>query len=156
MEYKNLVDVSNLVIAVLQGAMGRMGLSSDLILAQVKDHMGTEEVQDILSGYGLKIDGSDVKSITDSWVEVVKKIGAAQRVIVENSDESQVVVDLGECAFGPATKLIRGDDKEAIPPCPFIAMLTAALEVNAGKTANVERCEWKPELNTSVFTIGLE
>lgn len=156
MEYRQLVDVSNLVIAVLQGAMGRMGLSPELILAQVKDHMTTKEVQEILNGYGLKIEGSDVKSVTDSWVDAVKKIGAAQRVIIQNTDDSHVVVDIGECAFAPATKVIRGNNKEAIPPCPFVAMLTAALEVNTGKAANVDRCEWKPELNTSVFSISLE
>lgn len=156
MEYRQLVDVSNLIISVLQGAMGRMGLSPELILAQVKDHMTTDEVQNILDQYGLKIAGSDAKSVTDSWVEAVKKIGAAQRVIVQKSDDSQVVVDLGECAFAPATQIIRGDDKEAIPPCPFIAMLSAALEVNTGKSASVDRCEWKPELNTSIFTISLE
>lgn len=156
MEYKELVDLSNLVIAILQGAMGRMGLSSELILAQVKDHMTSKEVQDILAGYGLKIDGSDVKSVADSWAEVVKKIGAAQRLNFEKIDDSQIVVDLGECAFAPATKIIRGDDREAIPPCPFIAMLIAALEVNTGKTATLDRCQFKPEMNTSVFTIGLE
>ncbi len=156
MEYKDLLDLSNLVVSVMQGAMGRMGLSPELILAQIKDHMTSKEIQDVFKSYGLKIEGSDVKSITDSFVDVMKKIGAAQRVIIEKVDESQVVIDMGECAFAPATKIIRGDNKEAIPPCPFISMLTAAIEVNTGKTTNVERCQWKPELNTSVFTIGLE
>jgi hypothetical protein len=156
MEYRELVDISNLVISVLQGAMGRMGLSSELILAQVKDHMESKDIQDTFAQHGLKVDGSDIKSVTDSWVGAVKKIGAAQRVIIEDVGDSKVVVDIGECVFAPATQAIRGNDKETIPPCPFIAMLTAALEVNTGKTANVDRCEWKPELNTSIFTISLE
>ncbi|MFW9843712.1 MAG: hypothetical protein ACFFEV_03985 [Candidatus Thorarchaeota archaeon] len=156
MEYKELLDLSNLVISVMQGAMGRMGLSPDLILAQVKDHMTSTEMQDVFSNYGLKISGSDVKSISDSFVSTMNELGAAQRCIVEKADDSELVIDIGECAFAPATKIIRGDDREAIPPCPFISMLSAAIEVNLGKSASVERCQWKPELNTSVFTISLE
>jgi hypothetical protein len=156
MEYKNLLDLSNLVISILQGSMGRMGLSSELILAQVKDHMATPEIQNTFDGYKMKITGADVQSVVKSWEDVTKEIGATQRVIIEDLSDTQVVVDIGECAFATATKIIRGDDKDAIPPCPFIAMLTAAIEVNTGKNTVVESCKWKPELNTSVFTISME
>ena len=133
-----------------------MGLSSELILAQVKDHMTLKEVQDTLSSYGVVIEGSDIKTIVESWSESVRNIGAAQRLNVEIKSDSQIIVDIGECVFAQATAHIRMEDPKTIPPCPFVSMLTAAIEVNTGKMTNITECEYKPELNTSIFTVVVE
>lgn len=155
MEYKQLLDTSNVVVAAMAKALENMGLSSPLIISQVATILNGE-VKDLAASTGLNVNGSDVKSVTESFVAEMKKLGAAQRVELVSAGDSEVVMDLGECVFAPATKAIRGNDLTMIPPCPFMAVLTAALKAGTGKDFGVTTCEWKPELNTSIFTLSSE
>jgi hypothetical protein len=155
MEYKQLLDTSNVVVAAMAKALENMGLSSPLIISQVAGILN-DEAKELAASTGISINGSDVNSITDSFVEEMKKLGAAQRVELVSVGDSEVVIDLGECIFAPATKAIRGSDLTMIPPCPFMAVLTAALKAGTGKDFGVTNCDWKPELNTSVFTLSTE
>ncbi|MHA1907281.1 MAG: hypothetical protein ACW98Y_08300 [Candidatus Thorarchaeota archaeon] len=156
MDFKGMVDVSNLIVATMQEAMNNMGLNGDLILAQVKNAIGAESIQNLMVSSGIKIEGTDVTSVLQSWKAAMNELGAAQRCEIVSNGSSEIVVDLGECVFAPATAIIRGDDKEAIPPCPFIGMLSASLTKATGKVFDLTRCQFKPEMNTSIFTLVAE
>jgi len=65
-------------------------------------------------------------------------------------------MDLGECIFASATKVFRGDDLNFIPPCPMMSILYGAIEAKTGKKGFIESCLWKPDENTSIFTVKLE
>jgi hypothetical protein len=155
MEYKQLMDTSNVVIAAMTKALQNMGLSSPLIISQVADFLNGE-VKGLVDSTGIAVEGTDVKSVAESFVTEMKKLGATQRVELVSTGDSEVVIDLGECVFAPATKAIRGTDRTMIPPCPFMAVLTAALNAGTGAHFGVTKCEWKPEQNTSIFTLTAE
>ena len=158
MEYKQLLDTSNVVVAGLIKSVLDMGINVPLLHSQMANILNNE-AKDLLAHTGVIIEGTDVKSITESFVVEMKKLGATQRAELVSTSDSEVVMDLGECIFAPATLAVRGGrggDRTIIPPCPFIGMLIAALNVRTDKDFSITKCDWKPELNTSIFTINGE
>lgn len=155
MEYKQLMDTSNVVVAGLVKSVLNMGINVPLLHSQMASILN-HEAKDLVAHTGVNIEGTDVKSVAESFVAEMKKLGATQRVELVSTGDSEVVIDLGECVFAPATLAVRGNDRTVIPPCPFIGMLIAALNERTGTYFGVTKCEWKPELNTSIFTLTAE
>ena len=155
MDYKGLLDASNAVMVAVAQAMTNMGLDIPLVWTQMANAF-QGDAKGLLSQVGLNIDGGDVKSIAESFAAEIKKTGAVQRANVLNVSDEEVVIDIGECIFAPATSVIRGGDPNMIPPCPMMAIFYAAVNEHTGKHCTVTKCEYKPELNASTFTVSLE
>jgi len=156
MEYKQLLDTSNVVVAGLVKSVLDMGINVPLLHSQMANILNSD-AKDLVAQTGVSIEGTDVKSISESFVSEMLKLGATQRAELVSASDSEVIMDLGECVFAPATIAVRGGidgDPTIIPPCPFIGMLIAALNSGTDMNFSVSKCEWKPELNTSVFTIN--
>jgi len=153
--YKQLLDMSNATLVAMGTAMVNMGLNIPLVWNEIANVYGTS-AKSMLNDLGLKIEGSDVKSITEDFANKIKEIGFCQRAIIIEANDNKVVIDLGECIFGSATKKFRGNDLNYIPPCPMMGILYSAIEEQTGKKGFIESCLWVPEKNTSVFTVSLE
>ncbi len=153
--YKQLLDMSNTTLVAMGKTMINMGLNIPLVWNEIANVYGNS-AKNMLSDLGMKIEGSDVKSITEDFANKIKGIGFCQRANIIETTDHKVVIDLGECIFGPATKVFRGDDLNFIPPCPMMSIVYSAIEEKTGKKGYIESCQWKPEENTSIFTIKLE
>lgn len=155
MDYKGLLDTSNAVIVAIAESMVNMGLDIPLIWTQMANAFQSN-AKPLLGDLGLNIEGSDVKSVVESFATEIKKTGAVQRCNVVSLSDSELVMDIGECIFAPATTVIRGGDPNMIPPCPMMAILYAALNEKTGTNCTVTGCKFNPELNASDFTVQLE
>ena len=153
--YKQLLDMSNATLVAMGTAMTNMGLNIPLVWNEIANVYGNS-AKSMLIDLGLKIEGSDVKSITEDFANKIKEIGFCQRAIIIEANDNKIVIDLGECIFGSATKKFRGTDLNFIPPCPMMGILYSAIEEQTGKKGFIESCLWVPEKNTSVFTVSLE
>ncbi|MFX1280726.1 MAG: hypothetical protein ACFFA3_15225 [Promethearchaeota archaeon] len=153
--YKQLLDMSNATLVAMGEAMINMGLNIPLVWNEIANAYGNS-AKSMLNDLGLNIEGSDVKSITEDFTKKIKETGFCQRAIIIEATDDKVVIDLGECIFGSATKKFRGTDLNFIPPCPMMGVLYSAIEKHTGKKGFIESCLWKPEENTSVFTVSLE
>jgi len=153
--YKQLLDISNATLVAMGTAMMNMGLNIPLVWNEIANVYGNS-AKGMLNDLGLKIEGSDVKSITEDFANKIKETGFCQRANIIEATDNKVVIDLGECIFGPATTIFRGNDENFIPPCPMMSILYSAIETQTGKRGFIESCQWKPEENTSIFTVKLE
>ncbi|MFW9801782.1 MAG: hypothetical protein ACFFFC_03980 [Candidatus Thorarchaeota archaeon] len=156
MEYKDLVNVSNIIIAAVARSLMRMGLSGDLLISQVSSQFAEVDLRELVEYAGLGFGGDGAKSTVESFVDAMNKLGAVQNVTITGMSDSEIGIELADCALIPATNLIRGDDPALIPPCAWMAMLTAAITESGGKIANVSEALWQPEKNTCAFKITLE
>lgn len=154
--YKQLLDLTNAMTGVTVKSLLNMGLNIPLIWNEFANSFGSDGVKELIESAGIKLEGTDVKSITENFTKQVKEIGFCQRANVLEVSDDKVVIDLGECILAPITKVIRGTDLNKIPPCPFMAMLYGTIEERTGKTGFIETCKWIPEENTSIFTLKLE
>ncbi len=155
-EYKDLLNFLNLSFGVTVNSLLKMGLSIPLIQNEIADMFHSDGLQGLLKDVGLELEGSDVKSITEDFVKKIKERGFCQRANIIEADDSKVVLDLGECVLAPITKVLRGTDLNYIPPCPMMGILYGAITKKTGKTGSIEKAEWKPEENTTIFTLELE
>jgi len=155
-EYKQILDFLNVSFGVAIDSLLRMGLNIPLIQNEMAESFYGDGVANLMKDVGLVIEGSDVKSITESFVKKIKEVGLCQRANILEVNDSKIVLDLGECVLAPITKVLRGDDRSMIPPCPMFAILYGAIVKKTGKTGFMEKCEYKPEENTSIFTFNLE
>ena len=154
--YKQLLDLTNAMTGVTVNSLMNMGLNIPLIWNEFANSFGSDGVKGMVEDSGIKIEGSDVKSITESFLKQVKEAGFCQRAEALEISDNKLVIDLGECVLATVTKVLRGNDLTMIPPCPFMAMLYGAIEKNTGKTGSIESAQWKPEENTTIFTLTLE
>ncbi|MFW9787747.1 MAG: hypothetical protein ACFFE2_10455 [Candidatus Thorarchaeota archaeon] len=155
MEYKGLLDTANAVMVAVADAMVNMGLDIPLIWTQMANAF-QGDAKPMLSDLGLNIEGDNVKSIVESFVTEIKKSGAVQRCNVVSLTDTELVMDIGECIFAPATTVIRAGDFNMIPPCPMMAILYAALNEKTGTNCTVTKCQFYPDRNASDFTVLLE
>ncbi len=153
--YKQLLDMSNATLVAMGTAMLNMGLNIPLVWNEIANVYGNS-AKSMINDLGLKIEGSDVKSITEDFAKKIKEIGFCQRAIIMEATDNKIVIDLGECIFGSATKKFRGNDLNFIPPCPMMGILYSAIEEQTGKKGFIESCLWVPEKNTSIFTVSLD
>ncbi len=155
-EFKDLLTFTNISFGVAVNSLLKMGLNIPLIQNEMAEMFHSDGVKGLMKDVGLEVGGSDVKSITEDFTKKIKEVGFCQRANIIEVSDSKVVLDLGECVLAPITKVLRGNDINYIPPCPMVAILYGAIEKNTGKTGSVEKAEWKPEENTTIFTINLE
>ncbi|MFW9846476.1 MAG: hypothetical protein ACFFD6_07000 [Candidatus Thorarchaeota archaeon] len=156
MEYKDLVNLSNIIIAAVARSLMRMGLSGDLLISQVSSQFAEKELRELVKYAGLDFSGDNAKSTVENFVDTMNKLGAAQNVTLAGMSDTEIEIELADCALIPATNLIRGDNPTLIPPCAWMAMLTSAVSEAEGKAANVSEALWQPEKNTCAFKITLE
>ncbi|MFX1366545.1 MAG: hypothetical protein ACFE9Y_16620 [Promethearchaeota archaeon] len=154
--YKQLLDFANVLTGVAVESFVDMGLTVPLMWNQMATSFVKDGVKNILNDSGLDLHGSDVKSITEDFANKIKEVGFCQRANILELSESKVVIDLGECVLAPITKVLRGTNMEMIPPCPMMALLYGTIEQKTGKRGSIEKAEWKPEQNTTIFTLNLE
>ena len=155
MEYKQLLDTSNAVMVAVAESMVNMGLNIPLIWSQMAEAF-RGNAKSMIEQTGLNIVGSDVASIAASFETEMKKMGAVQRVNILTATDTEIVVDIGECIYAPATTIIRGGDYNMIPPCPMMAILYSVIKEKTGKECIVTKCKFYPELNASTFTVTVE
>ncbi|MFX1445105.1 MAG: hypothetical protein ACFFHV_16955 [Promethearchaeota archaeon] len=154
--YKQLVDFTNALTGVTIESLLDMGLTIPLMWNQMANSFVKDGVKNLLKDSGLEFGGSDIKSITENFVSKIKDVGFCQRANILEISDDKIVIDLGECVLAPITKVIRGNDLNKIPPCPMMALLYGAIEEKTGKRGSIEKAEWKPEENTTIFTLQLE
>ncbi|MFX1520345.1 MAG: hypothetical protein ACFFCD_10540, partial [Promethearchaeota archaeon] len=77
-----------------------------------------------------------------------------QRVNILEATDEKLVVDIGECIFATATHILRKGDPNFIPPCPMLAILQSAIGGTLNKKFRLTACEYKPDENTSIFTLN--
>ncbi|MFW9825163.1 MAG: hypothetical protein ACFFE4_19635 [Candidatus Thorarchaeota archaeon] len=153
--YKQLLDISNATLVAMGKSMINMGLNIPLVWNECAN-VFENSAKNILKDAGMIIEGNDVQSITQSFASKVKELGFCQRANILELNNDKIVMDLGECIFASATKIFRGNDRAFIPPCPFMSMLYSTITERTGKVGYIESCQWKPEENTSVFTVRLD
>jgi len=156
MEYKELLDVSNLIVAAVARSITRMGLTGDLIITQVAEELSFDDIQASIKHSGLEVTGSSVDEIMESFNAQMAKLGAVQKIDINKASESEYTVNLSDCSLIPATQLIRGDNPTMIPPCTWMALLTSSVKISTNKNAQVDACEWKASTNTCEFKIIVE
>ncbi|MFX1453514.1 MAG: hypothetical protein ACFFCM_21975, partial [Promethearchaeota archaeon] len=105
MNYKALLDFSNATIIAMNEAMSQMGLDTSLVWTQMAMAFKTK-AEGMLADVGLEIKGNDIKSITESFAEQIKKNGLCQVVDILEINDSKIVIDMGECILAPATHII--------------------------------------------------
>lgn len=154
--YKQMLDLANALTGITVDSLMNMGLNIPLIWNEFAHSFGQDGVNGLLESSGIKIEGNDVKSITESFVKNVKEVGFCQRANIVEMEDDKVVIDLGECVLAPITKVLRGTDLNKIPPCPFMALLYGTIEKRTGKTGSLEAAKWIPDKNTTIFTLALE
>ena len=155
MKFKQLLDFSNAYAVSIIEAMEKMGLDVSLLGFQMSQALN-HEAKDLIEEAGLKIEGNDIKTITESFVASLKEVGVCQIAKVESMDDNNIEIHLGECILAPATLHVRNTRPDITPPCPFIALLVGQIGEKCGKQAYIDTCEWKPQENTDVFKIKLE
>lgn len=155
-DYKDLSTFLNISFGVAVNSLLKMGLNVPLIQNEMAEMFFADGVKGLMKDVGLEIGGSDVKSITEDFAKKIKEIGFCQRANVIEASDNKVILDLGECVLAPITKVLRGTDLSYIPPCPMMAILYGAIEKKTGKKGSVDKAEWKPEMNTTIFTLNLE
>lgn len=152
MDFKQLLDISNATVVGMVESMRAMGLDIGLIWSRMAKSF-ENEAKGMLEHAGVKISGSDVPSIVNNFAEGVKSIGVCQRANVLEATDDKIVIDLGECAFAPATHVLRAGDPKFIPPCPMLAILQSAIGSALKKNFRITQCDYKPDENTSIFTM---
>ncbi|MFX1532176.1 MAG: hypothetical protein ACFFBC_13755 [Promethearchaeota archaeon] len=153
--YKQLLDISNATLVAMGKAMINMGLNIPLVWNECAN-VFENSAKTLLKDAGMIFEGNNVQTISESFVKKVKELGFCQRANILNISDDKLIIDLGECIFASATKVFRGNDRDFIPPCPFMSMLYGTIEEKTGKVGYIESCQWKPEENTSIFTVKLE
>lgn len=153
--YKQLLDISNATLVAMGKAMINMGLNIPLVWNECAN-VFENSAKNLLKDAGMVIEGDNVQSITEDFTKKVKELGFCQRANILELKDDKLVIDLGECVFASATKVFRGNDRDFIPPCPFMSMLYSTIAEKTGKIGYIESCQWKPEQNTSIFTVRLE
>lgn len=153
--YKQLLDISNATLVAMGKAMINMGLNIPLVWNECAN-VFENSAKNLLRDAGMVIEGDNVQSIAEDFTKKVKDLGFCQRANILELNDEKLVIDLGECVFASATKVFRGNDREFIPPCPFMSMLYSTITEKTGKIGYIEACQWKPEQNTSIFTVRLE
>ncbi|MFW9977980.1 MAG: hypothetical protein ACFFEJ_07885 [Candidatus Thorarchaeota archaeon] len=156
MEYKQLLDVSNLIVASIARSITRMGLSGDLIIAQVATEMESDDIQKTIAHSGLEVTGTDVDSVLNSFNMQMTKLGAVQKIDIQKTSDTEVIIRLSDCGLIPATQLIRGNNPTLIPPCAWMALLSSSVEKNTENTSVISACQWKADSNTCEFTVLME
>ena len=153
--YKQLMGMANCAIYAILKAGIDFGLTPELIINEMADIIADEE--DILFAYtDLKIEGSDVKSVVESFKSSILEIGYCQKVDILEVSDSKVVIDLGDSVFAPAIRHLRGKNLQSLEPDPMIVILYAAIEHFAGKKGYISGDKYVPEENMDVYTITLE
>jgi hypothetical protein len=154
--YKQLLDFANALTGVAVESFVDMGLTIPLMWNQMSTSFVKDGVKNLLKDSGVDIQGTDVKSITEDFAKKIKEAGFCQRANILEVNDEKVVIDLGECILAPITKVLRGADLNKIPPCPMMALLYGSIEQKTGKRGSIEKAQWKPEQNTTIFTLKLE
>jgi hypothetical protein len=155
MEYKQLLDITNVLIVAAVTCLMNMGLSSPLIWTQLSEVLGSA-AKGLVDDLKLDVVGNDVESVTKTFAAGLKKIGACQIVELQRVDDSEIELGLGECVFAPACAALRGGDDNSTPPCSHTAMLASAIRGYTGRTASIEHYTWKPNASTCSFKMSVE
>ncbi len=155
MNFKQLLDISNGVLVSVAQSMVEMGLDIPLIWTQMAASF-EKDAKNMIKDAGLEISGNDVASITKSFANGIKSVGLCQRVNILEVSDSKLVIDLGECIYAPATKVLRAENPKFIPPCPMLAILAGKIETGTTKKTEILSCEYKPQENTSIFTLKFQ
>ncbi|MHA1890805.1 MAG: hypothetical protein ACTSYS_07430, partial [Promethearchaeota archaeon] len=102
------------------------------------------------------LDGSDVKTIANSFQSKIKEMGFCQKAEIKDVSDSKVVVEVGDCIFASACNKLRGDDGLERPVCPIVALLYSNINERTGKQGSISEFKSIPEDNIDSFTISLE
>ncbi|TXT57527.1 MAG: hypothetical protein BAJATHORv1_10229 [Candidatus Thorarchaeota archaeon] len=155
MEYKELLDVSNIIVATLSKSMTRMGLSGDFIVTQMAEEFGSADIRELVIHAAGDITSETVDGVLEEYATIMDELMAVQEFEVLEKTESQIKLKLKHCAFATVSTIIRDGDKTKIPPCPWIALLTSALNRQTESKAYIESSEWDEDTNTCLMTISL-
>jgi hypothetical protein len=155
MEYKELLDVSNIIVATLSKSMTRMGLSGDFIVTQMAEEYATPEIQELVIHAAGDITSDDVEGVLEEYLAIMDELMAVQELEVLEKSDSEIKIKFRHCAFATVAAIIRNGDINKIPPCPWVALLTSSLERAAGVNATIDASEWDEEENACIMTITM-
>lgn len=136
-------------------ALSRL-LDMKLVNRQVGEALLTTDYgQKFLGSMGFKTPtGQDAKSIAEDYARQFKDIGVTNTFDVLEADDDKLVMDIGMCVFSSATSAFR-EQGVVIPPCPVVGLLLSIIDKKLRKHGVMTDCEYKPEKNSSIFTVEL-
>ncbi len=136
-------------------AMSRM-LDMKLVNRQVGEALlKTDYGTKFLETLGFQKPTGDVKAITKDFGKQFKDIGVTQTFDVIEASDDKIVADIGMCVFASATSAFREQGID-IPPCPVVGLLLSIIDEDLNKHGVVRECVYKPESNSSIFTVELQ
>ncbi|MHA1143555.1 MAG: hypothetical protein ACTSRW_02390 [Candidatus Helarchaeota archaeon] len=157
MEYRKLLDFVNYVVVAYNETLANMGLDIDLVLVQMARAFKEKAAHLIEEDFNLNIEGSDVKSIVESFIDRIKKTGICQRASIEEMSENKFVIKMGDSILHQANQIFLKDKPAGfIPPTPIVSMLHAYVEAGSGKKCSIENYEFIPAENSEKMTISVE
>lgn len=156
MDYKHLLDTTNFLFASIVDAAEDMGLSVDLIIAQVANGF-EHDVRQLLLETDIDLekieDSKDIPDEIQHWADAIKSIELVHRCNIVEASDSKAIIDIGDCILNPACNIVEKHSEKGIPPCPWIAILYAGVEEKYGKQIHLESCKHETDSNSRVFEL---
>ncbi|MHA1232841.1 MAG: hypothetical protein ACTSRP_11605 [Candidatus Helarchaeota archaeon] len=157
MDYRKLIDFANYMMVAYNEAMENMGLNRDLVLIQMASAFQEKAKHIVEKDFQLDIEGNDIKSVLESFINKIKETGICQRSEIVEFNDGNAVIKFGDCILNQATKiLMKGRPDGYIPACPIISMLHGYIESITKKRFMIEKFEFIPNENTDMITIKME
>ncbi len=155
-DYKKLLEFTNAAFVAMTQELADMAVGIPLIWNQMGKSF-QKGAHAMLNDAGiLPLSGNDVPSIAKNFADKLKSSGLCQRVNALEATDTKLVIDIGECVLGQATQRLATLYPNMIPPCPMLAMLASEIDRITKKKSHIEACQYKPELNTRIFTLKFE
>ncbi|MHA1748798.1 MAG: hypothetical protein ACTSYF_09195 [Promethearchaeota archaeon] len=157
MDYRKLIDFLNFMVVAYNETMANMGLDINLVLVQMARAFKEKAAHLIEKDFNLDIQGKDIKSIVESFIDRIKTTGICQRTELSELSDGELTIKMGDCILHQATQVFLKDKPPGfIPPSPIISILFAYLEEGTGKRCFIDKYEILPNENSTIFTIKLE
>ena len=152
MEFKQLLSLSNLVVAALSRSMMKMGLSGELIVSQVASELASEDMQrGMMERHAAALQGKSSHEMGEVFFQALIHAGAIQKMDGERISDEKFKMCLGDCIFLPSCTLIRDGDNTQIPPCPWMSIFSSVINTNTDLRMDIDTCLYIPEKNMCDF-----
>ena len=152
MELKQLLDLTNLVIASISRSTMKMGLSGELMITQVASELASDDMQrGMIERHAEKLRGKTPHAMGKLFFQALIYAGAIQKMDGERLSDGKFKMCLGDCIFLPSCTLIRDGDNTVIAPCPWMSIFSSVINTNTDLKMDIDSCVYSPEVNMCDF-----
>ena len=129
MNYKQLLDTSNVIWAAIIRAVETIGIDLNLLLTNELSYVLANDLEGLMKDAGLYIATEEsVDAVIDNYIKVMKENGFCQISEIVDKNNESISIKLGHCVFSTGCENIRAKTKDNTTPCPMIAILLGNLE----------------------------